>query len=220
MDTELKNFIEQAHSRGLDDDQIKQKLVAAGWDAAEVDRALSGQADTLAVPAPPPGHQTAVPATPAGDPIQPISVVQNLSVKGFEYNMMFITLWLSAIAAVWIIDDFIFNASTSINAFPLTVLLVSLPTFLIMFSRLRRAELADNSLRNDPSRRKSIQSTQRLAFIVLLVQTIGTLYAIIQHSDGVDIPKVLLSWVVSVVVFGGIFVYYWKGVQKEQSGQV
>lgn len=215
MDPELKNYIEKARQHHQTDEKTRQQLLAAGWDQGQVDGALSGQGDDeLVVPRPHAGQPAAAPAS--NDPIQPISVVQNLSVKGFEYSMMFITLWLSAAAAVWIINDFIFGASSTIGAFPLTVLVVSLPTFVIMFLRLRRAELADPGLRNDPSRRKSIQSTQRLAFIVLLVQTIGTLYAIIQHSEGVQIPKVVLSWLVSVIVFGGIFIYYWKGIQQEQ----
>jgi hypothetical protein len=216
MSPELSDFISQARQHHLSDEEIRQRLISAGWPEQDVNQALGGSSWEMSVPQPP--HPAQVLGAHGHDPTQPIGVVENLSPRGFEYSIMFITLWLTAFAAVWILNDFLFGAETSVNTFPLTVLIVSVPVFLLIFFRLREAEHAHPALLKDPSRRKSIQGTQRLSFVIVLVQTIGTLYAILQPHTGSDysISKVVISWLVSVLVFGGIFTYYWINTQRDR----
>lgn len=216
MNPELHEFIEKSRHHHKTDDEIRQNLVAAGWDEHQVVQALQGGED-IAVPAPPTNQlKNHSDISQPSSTHAPISVVENLSPRGFEYNIMFITLWLTAIAAVIMINIFLYGEGLESAKFPLTILIVSLPVFGFMFYRLKQAETAEPRLLFDPSRRKSVQSTQRTAFIILLIQTIFTLYAFIEGADEVESGKIVVSWLLSVVVFGGIFAYYWKNTPRTE----
>ncbi len=207
MNEQLQQFIENAKQKGLDDQTIRTKLITAGWPEQDVNQAL--MPDDLQVPLPPAkvaGHTKA-------DTL-PISLnEQGRRVKVFEYHIMFLTLWIAVIAIVWIINVFLFTSSRTFITFPLTALLVSLPLVLILFFRLGHLEDADPDLKLLPERLRMVQSTQSLSFIVLLVHTIFALYQILSgsHSAG----QQALSWCASLIIFGGLFAYYWQDTHKK-----
>ncbi len=144
---------------------------------------------------------------------QPVPVVRVLSVRGLEYAFMSIMLWFGAASLIWILDTLIMgSASFQALSFPLSTLLTSLPVFAFLFLRLRKAELANPSLRLEPSKRRFSQITQILAFLTCFFNVVGVVYMIVASLGGGEmdsIPKSLGITAVTLLVAGGILAYYW-----------
>ena len=208
----------------MQNEDIRSTLLAAGWEDSHVAAALG---DELIVPAPPKRSDSIVSSEfHSHSSTHPIAVVQNLSVRGFEYSIMFLTLWAGAFSLMWLAISFVndlfdkasgsysYGVGNTTNAFIITVLLVTFPIFAYMFLRLKRVEHNDPGLKLDPSRRKLTQMTQLVSFIVAISFTIYFIYSIItpeSSSAGADsIVKRLLQTLVALVVAGGIFLYYWR----------
>lgn len=206
MDNELNIFIQKARAKNLTTEQIRSKLLAAGWNQETVDASL---ADDLIAPSPPAGQRSS-------DAPSPLTKrEETVRLKMFEYNIMFLTLWIVAIAMFWIINAFLFTSDSSVIVFPLTALLVCLPVFLVLFFSVRRHEAKDPELKHVGGRLHLVQSSQSISFVILLLHTIFALYQILKGSNSVG--QQLMSWLGSVVIFGGIFVYYWQDTHKASS---
>lgn len=227
----IEAFIKQARDKGLDDAEIRTRLSAGGWSDSDINAGL----DDLVVPLPPttanpPAFHNQVHSS------QPIAVVNNLSVRGFEYMVMFITLLTTAFSigslAHTFVNDIFSKASdtysygdvNSFGTFAVTLLIVSFPIFTYMFLRLKKAELADPTLRKDPSRRKLTQFTQLITFLFGMGYVIYFIYALLtpdrgSYYGGVDnspsVVEQLLHTLITLVIAGGIFVYYWRDEHKE-----
>lgn len=159
-----------------------------------------------------PTHPVAEPTT-NNTSDQPLAVVKVLSVRGVEYLMMSLVLWLIAVSLIWgLLSVVNYTASFSILAFPASLLIVCLPIFAYLFLRLRKAELANPSLRLEPSKRRMTQITQVLAFLTCLTNLIVFVYSLMQRIGGESqgsIVKSILSLLVVLLVAGGLLVYYW-----------
>src|SRR5579859_1931304 len=105
--------------------------------------------------------------------LKPIPVVRMSSARGLEYGMMSVSLWIAAVSLAWILLDLV-NGNKVFDSLvlPTAALSVCLPIYMILFFRLKRAELANPRLKVDPSRRRWSQLTQFLAFIAALVDLI------------------------------------------------
>lgn len=159
-------------------------------------------------------------ANPASD--EPMPVVRVLSVRGVEYGMMTIALWVAASTAAWIVLNML-NGSGGFDAVvvPVSSLVICLPVFGLLFLRLKKAELAQPSLRMDPSKRRWSQTTQFLAFIGLLINFIYFVYVLLQHASGGHGPSVgksVLSLAVVTVIAGGVLAYYWHDEHRLRKG--
>ncbi len=149
---------------------------------------------------------------------QPVPVVKVLSVRGVEYGMMTITLWVAAASlAGGLVSAINGGASFEILAFPISLLLVTVPVFAFFFLRLKKAELANPSLRLEASKRRFSQVTQFLAFLTCLINVIVFVYLIMASFGG----KVHTSWlkaigdlIVILIVAGGVLAYYWFDEHK------
>lgn len=144
---------------------------------------------------------------------QPIAVVNALSVRGVEYTMMMLNLWILAGALVWLAIAML-NGETGFSflAFPAALLIVCVPVFSWFFVRLRRAELLNPELRFDPSKRRLTQFTQIVTFAACLFNLIAFVYLILAKIGGDNtgsLVKPLLDLVVVFVVAGGILAYFW-----------
>ncbi len=151
---------------------------------------------------------------------RPVPVVKVLSVRGVEYLFMSIFLWLTAGSFVGLILSLI-NGQTGFSslAFPLSVLVVSLPGLAVLFLRLKAAELADPALRLEASKRRLTQITQLLAFLTCLINVITFVYLVLQKIGGegkLEVVKAILNMMVILVVAGGILVYYWYDEHKRR----
>ena len=160
-----------------------------------------------------PAAAVASPAVTAPQNDSPLAVVRVLSVRGVEYGMMTIVLWVNAATLAWVALNMI-NGSQGFDyvVVPVSALVVCVPVFGLFFLRLKKAELADPQLRFDPSKRRWSQTTQFLAFIALLINLIYFVYSLMQHASGGDapsIPKAFENLAVITVIAGGILAYYW-----------
>ena len=149
---------------------------------------------------------------------QPIPVVKVLSVRGVEYAMMSIMLWIGAGMLIYLLVSLISgNSSFDMLAFPISVLLVTVPIFGFLFLRLRKSELEQPSLRMEPSKRRFSQITQILAFLTCFFNIVTVVYLLIGMAGGnevANIGKVLGSAAVTLIIAGGILAYYWVDEHK------
>src|SRR5690348_17088760 len=103
MDTNLKQFVEKARQENWSDDDIQSKLTGAGWSERAVHEAL-GQRE-LEVPLPPASEAENAPAVTRTPMIEKGKVKllsadeQRVKSLVFEYHMMFLTMWITIIAA-------------------------------------------------------------------------------------------------------------------------
>lgn len=144
---------------------------------------------------------------------QPVPVVKVLSVRGVEYGMMTIALWIAASTLAWVLLNML-NGSKGFSyvVVPTSALVVCIPIFGLLFIRLKRAELRDPNLRLDPSKRRWSQTTQMLAYIACLINLIYFVYVVLQHFSAdkpKPISKAIINLSVILVIAGGILAYYW-----------
>lgn len=153
---------------------------------------------------------------PADD--TPLPVVKVLSVRGVEYAMMSILLWIGAGSLIFLLVSLI-NGSANFDAmaFPLSLLLVCVPGFAFFYLRLRKAELANPALRLDASKRRFSQITQIVAFLTCFFNIVTVVYLLLGMAGGNEtegIAKVLGSTAVTLAIAGGILAYYWYDEHK------
>jgi hypothetical protein len=144
---------------------------------------------------------------------KPVPVLEVLSVRGVEYGMMTIVLWIGAITLAWILLNMI-NGSRGFNylVVPTAALIVCVPVFAWFFLRLKKAELADPQLRFDPSKRRWSQITQILAYTAVIVNLIYFVYVLLRQASSDHAPSVgksLANLAAILVIAGGILTYYW-----------
>ena len=214
MNYQLQTYISFARSKQLSDKDIHDNLVSAGWDAAQVAAALLGDVNTL-MPPPPPGQ---APVTAYGG--APIAVVQRRSTRGFEYVIMFLALAITAASFGQIVHNLI-NAALGLDggfgaeagAAATAGLIVGLPIFSLLFLRLKKAEHRDPSIRTDSSRHGAVQFALIVSFIWGIGKLLVYIYALLNGSAGygeaANPLAELLHALVTVVIAGGIFAYYW-----------
>lgn len=224
---DVENYIAGARKNGLDDESIKESLISSGWPSEIVSKAFGEEKATLS---PPPymgveGHTL------------PVAVVQTLSTRGLEYHIMFSALFISSIATGLLLNYAItkFIASSTADAdwwgltfnYMVSALIVSTPIFFWLFARLKKAESSDSSLRSDPARKSSIQSVLKISFVIGIIHVITYVYALISmltHSNnefvgstGGNILEITLRLIVTLVIAGGIFWYYWSEEHRSVS---
>ncbi len=220
MNHQLLQYVVFARSRKMADRDIQDNLVAAGWDADQVKEALKAKDDALLMPPPPPGHGDDNSLSRHND--GPIAVVQQRTTRGLEYTIMFLAMGVTAIslgALLHHIVDNSFNAGSSDSTFAsyaAAALIVSLPIFALLFLRLRRAEMSETALRDDPSRRHAVQITLVVAFLWGLFRLVTYIYSLLSgadssgYSSNVSAPTGnLLHMLITVCIAGLIFTYYW-----------
>jgi len=220
----LADYITAARKKGHDDAQIKADLVAAGWEAKQVSAALKNE-DDLPVPPPP----------PHGASEAPRPVVQNFSTRGLEYIIMFIALAVSAIALGAILHSSVnslFGSGQSVLSsggsvpFAASALVVGFPVLAYLFLRLKKAEFEDDSLRHDASRKRAVQLTLVVTFLVGLGNVIYFVYSLMAgtesdpyNSFGSPAANSLLGnfvhLVITLAIAGGIFMYYWRDEHQD-----
>ena len=172
------------------------------------------------VTASPPPAPVSQPLAMASDGVRPVPVVRVLSPFGIEYVFMTICLFAGAIALIAALISLV-NGKTdfSVLALPAAVLLVTVPVFGFFFLRLKKLELDRPELKLDPSKRRSTQATQIVAFLTVLFTLIGFIFDIFMKIGGQGGPTVVkagLDGLCLLVVAGGILYYYWRDEHKQR----
>jgi len=150
---------------------------------------------------------------------RPMAVVKVLSVRGIEYAMMSFALWIGAASLIWLFDSLIMGSATFMAlSYPISALIIALPVFALFFLRLRKAELADSSLRFEPSKRRFSQITQFVAFLTCFFNVITFVYTLVNKFGGEvstgELGKTAGTTAVTLVIAGGILLYYWFDEHK------
>lgn len=170
--------------------------------------------------APQPPAPVSQPQALTSDGVRPVPVVRVLSPFGIEYVFMTICLFVGAIALITALITLV-NGKTdfSVLAFPAATLLVSVPVFGFFFLRLKKLELAHPGLQLDPSKRRSTQFTQIVAFLTVLFTFIGFIFDIFMKlggQGGPSVGKAALDALCLLLVAGGILYYYWRDEHKQR----
>jgi hypothetical protein len=229
MNHQLLQYITFARGRKVKDKDIRDNLVAAGWEASQVDEALKADDSTLLMPPPPPGAAVTHSGISGGSSA-PIAVIQQRTTRGLEYIIMFLALGVTAVALGALLHSVVdngFGYSSDLSGFTsyaASALIVALPIFAILFLRLKKAELANPQLRADPSRRHAIQLLLVVAFLWGLFRLVTYIYSLINGSGaeqylGSNITAPLgnfLHTLVTVGIAGSIFAYYWADEHREK----
>ncbi len=248
MKSEIIEYVKQARKLKASNEDIKSMLLASGWPEEQVDAALTTNLD-MPLPPPPPPPTEAAPTPPAspGHPVSPapVAVVQSMSTRGFEYIIMFISLYISASAIGNLLHNFVnsvFADTSSSNnyyssysngdtlvSYASSALIVALPVFCWLFLRLKKAELADPTLKRDPSRRKAVHLTLVITFLIGIFKLIGYFFSLLNgdgersysifsifgflEGSGIAANSAVANLVHTLITFaiaGGIFLYYWN----------
>jgi len=227
MNHQLLQYVTFARSRKLNDQDIRDNLVSAGWNAEQVDAALEAGDDAALMPPPPPGAAASAgglkPAA-AG----PIAVTEQRTTRGLEYTIMFLAMGVTAISLGALLHNLVdgaFGRTTDDGGFvtyATAALIVSLPIFALLFLRLKRAEGTEPELRHDPSRRHSVQLTLIVTFLWGLFRLVTYIYSLLNPSNdsylGSNISSAggnFLHTLITVGIAGLIFVYYWMDEHKK-----
>lgn len=227
MNDQLFGYIKDARDRGLSDPVIKSNLVVAGWDAHLAEAGLTAD---LSFPAPAVPIEARLGAI-ASNPTRPVAVVSNFTTRGLEYIIMFIAMAVTAVSLGLVLHslvDTLFNADgdayDGIVSYATSALVVALPVFAALFLRLKKAELSDTTLLEDPSRKHAVQLTLIITFIIGIWKVITYVYSLLNAGNGsVDaygstqsLGGNLIHTLITLAIAGGIFAYYWRDSHKSR----
>ena len=220
----LKTFIRQAREKKISDEEIKQRLLDAGWSGATVYEALESDPDL--VPPPPPAaddYSESAQKAPAteGKPDSTVNVLSGgFSSRGFEYLIYFVALGISALSIGALLHNtinLIFDSQKygfyeDIIPMAASALLVALPIFIYLMLRLKKAELAKPEIKQDPSRRRAVQLLMIVTFLVGVIKLISYINNILSpdiYNEASALAETLHA-AVTIGIAGGIFGYYWR----------
>lgn len=151
--------------------------------------------------------------------LEPTPVVKVLSPRGVEYVFLTVSLFLAAIGLASTLIALVNNKTDfSVLALPTSILVVSVPLFGLLFMHTKRAELNNPNLKLDPSKRRSTQFTQIVAFLVSVFTLIGFVtFCFAKSSDQYkgSLVKIGLDALVLLVIAGGIGFYYWLDEHRQ-----
>lgn len=231
-----QEYVETMLVKGRSEHEIRQKLKQRRWYDDEIDAAF-GKSDPDTAPVAPHERTQAVAPATAHTGGQPSSVVERSSTLGIEYAVMFLALGIGAISLGSMFHNWLDVASGLTDMFenPLAMaaVIIALPIFAVLFLRLRRIEQARPEVRADSSRRKWIQITLLVSFLIGLGHIIWYVYNLLNgyggyqefSYSGESQPSLstgayqLLQFghlAVTLLIAGSIFAYYWIDEHKQK----
>lgn len=206
MASELREFVKEALSRQSSKEEVRGALKRAGWEAKEVDGALSEFAD-IAFGVPVPKPRASLEAREA-----------------FLYLVSFITLFISAFSFgalafqfinFWVLDALVRYPDVSYAALrsSLAALLVAFPVHLFLMWQISK-EVALN-----PAKRRS--GVRRwLSYLTLVVTSsviIGDLISVLSELLGGEVTlRFVLKALTVLAVASSIFGYYLWDLRREE----
>ena len=209
MQTELREFVRDALTRGMSRADIRQKLEGAGWQREEIDGALEAYAE-IESPVPVPRRKPYLSAREA-----------------FFYLVLFVTLYIAAInvgtilfqllnkllpdvsqdAGMW--DRFSFDTLRG----AISGLVIAFPVYLLMSRLIGRA------IRDDPEKAAS-KVRKWLTYLTLFVSACVIIadltYLVGQYLSGELVLRAFLKVVVVLAIAGFVFVRYLSELKREE----
>lgn len=229
MNQQLLHYMAYAREHHIADADIRANLIGAGWQAAQVDAALASEDDLLLVAPPPPYEPTSDASNSNAKTMSsgPIAVVQQRTTRGLEYTIMFLSLGISAVSLGQLLHSLL-DAATGVttdnlSSFATSALVVALPVFVILFLRLKRAELKTPEIRLDPSRRHAVQLALVVSFLWGVFRLATYVYSLLGGGEGDYLGSNnpspianLLHLVITIGIAGTIFAYYWVDEHRKE----
>jgi len=159
----------------------------------------------------------------------PEPVISTYSTRGLEYLIMLISLGIAASSLGSLLHSSVNQVlgstdqlfGTTIVSLASAALVVTLPIFIFLFLRLKKAELAQPNFKSDPSRKRAIQIMIILTYLVGIGNIISYLFTIFNagkadansylgtSGPAIGIAGNLLHLLITIVVAGSIFAYFW-----------
>lgn len=220
MSASLVAYIEAARSKKKSDDSIRHSLIAAGWNAVEVDQALATETldPDLPPPPPPPGSKNAA----TDKPVPHVGMW-----TGFLYILFFISLYVLATAIgilfhQWVDTDIADVATNVANRFTddnalvrgaIAAVIVSYPIFLALALTLKKQLVKQPLVRNLRSRKLLIYITLIGTFIIMLGHVIATIYGFL---GGTLTMNSIGHLGVTFLIAGAIFGYFINEVKNDR----
>ena len=208
-DSKLSNYIASARSGGAKDDQIKAELLKSGWPESEVSLAFTPSQDS-AINLPPP-------------PVPHFGMW-----VAFEYIVLFITLYVSAMSLGGILNFAVdkslpdrLNQSLSyslglgqllLQGF-LAGIIVCYPIFILLFIILRKQLIANQAIRNLRARKLLIYLTLLVTFLIMIGNIISVVFGFL---SGNATTNSLAHFGVTVTIAGSIFLYLLLEVREDR----
>jgi Domain of unknown function (DUF5671) len=209
MTSELREFVRDALAHGMPRGEIREKLLAAGWRAEEVQTALDSFAE-IESPVPVPRRRPYLSAR-----------------ETFFYLVLFVTLFLTAINVGTVLFQLVnraipevaggasswdrFSADATRGA--VAAILIGFPIFLFM------SRLIGEAIARDPEKRAS-KIRKWLTYITLFVSAcviIGDLtFLVTQVLSGELVLRIGLKVLTVFVIAGVIFVHYLSDLRREE----
>ncbi|MEX0919634.1 MAG: DUF5671 domain-containing protein [Candidatus Saccharimonadales bacterium] len=228
MNKMLSEYVNKARNKGLKDDDIKTRLIDAGWGVDEIYEAIDG-GDDLVPPSPDLNTDKSVPSSKTSSEDKPINVITSgFSGSGFEYIIYFLALGVVAISVGAVLHSII-NVLIDTEKFSFyqetipiasAALVVAAPVFIGFMLRLKKKEARLPEILLDPSRRRAVQLLLLVTFIVGVIKLVAYVYNIITIGDAstFDMQTSLLAEtfhaLVTIGIAGGIFWKYFKEQSK------
>ncbi len=208
MNADLTLFVRESLSRGLPRPAIRERLLAAGWRAEEVDSALAAFAE-VDFPVPVPRRQPYLSAREA-----------------FLYLVLFATLYTTAfntgLVLFSMLDRWLPDAARRDDAARQAIeatrggvagLVIAFPIFLFVSTFIGRA------IAREPEKRAS-KVRKWLTYITLFVAAlvlIGDLIFLVQRLLSGELPtRVLLKTLVVFAIAGTVFGHYLADLRREE----
>ena len=208
MNADLTLFVRESLSRGLPRAAIRERLVAAGWRAEEVDSALAAFAETD-FPVPVPRRQPYLSAR-----------------ETFLYLVLFVTLYITAfntgVLLFAVLDRWLPDAAHPDTASRWAIeaarngtagLVIAFPIFLFLTALIGR------TMAREPEKRGS-KVRKWLTYITLFVAAlfiIGDLTFLVQRLLSGEVPaRVLLKTLVVFAIAGTVFGHYLADLRHEE----
>lgn len=222
MNPQLLSYVKEARDKQVADDKIEAALVGSGWPAYEVKAALSTDPN-LPVPPPPPPSSTAPGMAAASPETKPASMIMlpGTSTHGFDYTIMFLSLWIFAVCLGGILHNLVssmFGSDSVGQPFYAAGLIVSLPILAFFFIRTKKHEVSNPESKKDPIRKKAVQLSMLVTFLVGVGHLVFYVYTLLNgDSAGASPIQNLLHMLVTLLVAGTIFVYYWIDEHRNEA---
>lgn len=217
----LQDFIQKARDKGLDDDQIKQRLVAHGWDPDVVEMALSDSDDDLSVPLPPsPDGKEKDNSSLESKPTTQTKPTNTSLTYSLEYLIMLFSLWFSAVGAGGILHNIIDyywgeGGGDLLSPFFAACLIVAGPIYLGLYIATKKEEARDTSVLASNARKLMIPLTIVIAFLVGITHLIMYVINLLTYHQSYDYPwSNFLQMMVTLLIAGGICWQYWRELRR------
>lgn len=206
----LTPFINAARQKGQSDEFILQKLTFAGWDQKTVMSAL------IEDDVPRPDKPTSKYAHTFWDAFEHILLFISLYVVAISFSMILHTFVDQYLPATTADDYYRYNDNSWRNSETngyLSALLVAFPIFALLFRRITRRTLQNQSLRREIARRILTYGTLVGTFLILLYKASTTVYTLLMGNLTLNF---ILHFIITTTVSGLIFAYYFNEVKEDR----